>query len=120
MNAPQQTPVPSVFANGTPDAQALVAAFEAQKATALRWRSSTANERIARIRKLRDAVQAAAPAIRAAAAADFRKPEVEVDLTEIFTVISEANMAMRRLKRWMKPTRVGFSPLMAGTSGRIE
>ena len=120
MNAPQQTPVPAVFANGAPDAQALVAAFDAQKTTALRWRSSTADERIARIRKLRDAVQAAAPAIRGAAAADFRKPEVEVDLTEIFTVISEANMAMRRLKRWMRPTRVGFSPLMAGTSGRIE
>ncbi|MEW6466772.1 MAG: aldehyde dehydrogenase family protein [Pseudomonadota bacterium] len=94
--------------------------FESQRATALRWRESTAEERIARIRKLRDAVQAAAGDIRRAAAADFRKPEVEVDLTELFTVISEANMAMRKLKRWMKPTRAGFSPLMAGTQGRIE
>ena len=95
-------------------------AFDAQQATALHWRSSTASERIARIRRLRDAVLASAPAIRAAAAKDFRKPEAEVDLTEIFTVVSEANMAMRRLKRWMKPTRVGFTPLMAGTQGRIE
>lgn len=94
--------------------------FESQHATALRWRQSTADERIARIRKLRDAVQAAADDIRRAAAADFRKPEVEVDLTELFTVISEANMAMRKLKRWMKPTRAGFTPLMAGTQGRIE
>ena len=95
-------------------------AFESQRATALCWRESTAEERIARIRKLRDAVQAAAGDIRRAAAADLRKPEVEVDLTELFTVISEANMAMRKLKRWMKPTRAGFSPLMAGTQGRIE
>jgi aldehyde dehydrogenase (NAD+) len=94
--------------------------FESQHATALRWRQSTAEERIARIRKLRDAVQAAADDIRRAAAADFRKPEVEVDLTELFTVISEANMAMRKLRRWMKPTRAGFTPLMAGTQGRIE
>ena len=96
------------------------ATFEAQKAAALRFRTSTAEERILRIRRLRDAVQAAAPSIRAAAAADFRKPETEVDLTEIFTVISEANMAIRHLKRWMKPARAGFSPLMAGTQGRVE
>ncbi|MGQ0700219.1 MAG: aldehyde dehydrogenase family protein [Panacagrimonas sp.] len=119
MNAPSKIPVPSTPVQD-PLAERVLATFEAQRPTALRWRTSTAVERIERIRRLRDAVLAAAPAIRAAAAADFRKPEVEVDLTEIFTVVSEANMAMRRLKRWMKPTRVGFSPLMAGTQGRIE
>lgn len=103
-----------------PEAIPIHRVFESQRATALRWRESTAEERIARIRKLRDAVQAAADDIRRAAAADFRKPEVEVDLTELFTVVSEANMAMRKLRRWMKPTRAGFSPLMAGTRGRIE
>lgn len=119
MNAPSKIPLPSTPVQD-PLAERVLATFEAQRPTALRWRTSTAVERIERIRRLRDAVLAAAPAIRAAAAADFRKPEVEVDLTEIFTVVSEANMAMRRLKRWMKPTRVGFSPLMAGTQGRIE
>ncbi len=105
---------------GTTMAEAMSRVFESQRATALRWRQSTAEERIARIRKLRDAVQAAADDIRHAAAADFRKPEVEVDLTELFTVISEANMAMRKLRRWMRPTRAGFTPLMAGTQARIE
>jgi len=119
MNAPLQIPTSGAQPQA-PFADQLRAAFDAQKPTALRWRTSSAEERIERIRRLRDAVLAAAPAIRAAAAADFRKPEVEVDLTEIFTVVAEANMAMRRLKRWMKPTRVGYSPLMAGTQGRIE
>ena len=104
----------------TASAEPMRRIFESQRATALRWRQSTAEERIARIRKLRDAVQAAADDIRRAAAEDFRKPEVEVNLTELFTVISEANMAMRKLKRWMNPTRAGFTPLMAGTQGRIE
>lgn len=104
----------------TASAEPMRRIFESQRATALRWRQSTAEERIARIRKLRDAVQAAADDIRRAAAEDFRKPEVEVNLTELFTVISEANMAMRKLKRWMNPTRAGFTPLMAGTLGRIE
>lgn len=94
--------------------------FESQRGTAMAWRRSTAAQRIERIRALRDAVLAAAPAIREAAGKDLRKPAAEVDLTEMFTVISEANMAIRRLRRWMKPTRVGFSPLMAGTLGSIE
>lgn len=94
--------------------------FASQRSTALRWRTSTAAERIERIRRLRDAVQKAAPAIRLAAAADFRKPEAEVDLTELFTVVAEANMAIRRLKRWMKPQKVSTSLLMLGTQGRVE
>lgn len=114
------SPIRIAESAATPAAEPIRQVFESQHATALRWRQSTAEERIVRIRKLRDAVQAAADDIRRAAAADFRKPEVEVDLTELFTVISEANMAMRRLRRWMKPTRAGFTPLMAGTQGRIE
>ena len=120
MNALSPSPIPIAEPDAIPEAGPIHRVFESQRATALRWRESTAEERIARIRKLRDAVQAAADDIRRAAAADFRKPEVEVDLTELFTVISEANMAMRKLRRWMKPTRVGFTPLMAGTQGRIE
>lgn len=94
--------------------------FDAQLSTSLRWRQSTAKERIERIRRLRDAVEAAAPRIRQAAAADFNKPQAEVDLTELFTVISEANMAMRQLKKWMRPSRAGLSLLTLGTGGRTE
>ncbi len=114
------TPIRIAEPAESPAAGPIHQAFESQRATALRWRESTAEERIARIRKLRDAVQAAADDIRRAAAEDFRKPQVEVDLTELFTVISEANMAIRKLRRWMKPKRAGFTPLMAGTQGRIE
>jgi aldehyde dehydrogenase (NAD+) len=116
MNAP----IPIRIASPAAASDPVRRVFESQRATALAWRQSGAEERIARIRRLRDAVQAAADDIRRAAAADFRKPAVEVDLTELFTVVSEANMAIRRLRRWMKPTRAGFTPLMAGTRGRIE
>ena len=54
--------------------------FEGQAATALRLRRSTAQERIAKIRKLRDAVIAHTEDWYRAAHADFRKPPGEVDL----------------------------------------
>lgn len=94
--------------------------FASQQETALRWRASTAAERIERLKALRDAVLARADALRAAAAADFRKPAAEVDLTELFTVVSEANHAIRHLRRWMRPQRVRPSLLMFGTRGTVE
>ena len=54
--------------------------FERQRATALRLRSSTAAERIARIVKLRDAFIAHTETWYQAGHADFRKPPGEVDL----------------------------------------
>lgn len=95
-------------------------AFERQGATALRLRSSTADERIARIVRLRDAFIANSEAWYAAGHADFRKPAAEVDLAEILPVVVEANDAIRHLKSWMKPTRVWPTLLTAGTSGYIQ
>jgi aldehyde dehydrogenase (NAD+) len=94
--------------------------FERQRATALRLRSSTAAERIARIVRLRDAFIANSEAWYAAGHADFRKPAAEVDLAEILPVVVEANDVIRHLKSWMKPTRVWPTLLTAGTSGYIQ
>jgi aldehyde dehydrogenase (NAD+) len=67
--------------------------FDAQAATALRLRSSTAKERIAKIQKLRDAVIAHTEDWYRAAYLDFKKPQGEVDLAEILPVCVEANHA---------------------------
>jgi len=94
--------------------------FERQRATALRLRSSTAADRIARIVKLRDAFIANTAVWYEAGYADFRKPPGEVDLAEILPVVVEANDAIRNLKSWMKPVKVWPTLLMAGTSGYIQ
>src|SRR5581483_7307510 len=65
--------------------------FERQRETALRLRSSTRQERKAKIQKLRDAVIAHSEEFIKAGYADFRKPPAEVELTEILSVVSEAN-----------------------------
>jgi aldehyde dehydrogenase (NAD+) len=94
--------------------------FERQQARARQWRTSTAAERIARIRKLLKAIEAYEYHLYLAAKADFGKPEAEVDLTELLPVIGEAKHTISHLKRWMKPRRVRPTLAMAGTSGSIR
>jgi aldehyde dehydrogenase (NAD+) len=94
--------------------------FEGQAATALRLRCSTAQERIAKIRKLRDAVIAHAEDWYRAAHADFRKPPGEVDLGEILPICIEANHAIRHLKKWMRPTRVWPTWMTLGTRSSVQ
>ena len=94
--------------------------FERQREAALRLRSSTAQERIAKIRKLHDAVMAHRTAIHEAAYQDFKKPPAEVDLAEVLPVISEAKHAMRALKSWMKPKGVWPTSLTIGLKSWVQ
>ena len=82
--------------------------FARQAATAQRLRQSSWQERVAKIRQLRDAVIARTEDWYRAAHADFGKPPGEVDLAEILPVCLEANDAIRNLKKWMKPRRVRY------------
>ena len=94
--------------------------FERQADTALRLRQSTWQERVAKIRRLRDAVTARTDAWYAAAHADFHKPPGEVDLAEILPVCQEANAAMAQLRHWVKPQRVWPTLLTLGTRSEVQ
>ena len=94
--------------------------FDSQAATALRLRSSTAAQRIEKIKRLRDAVLARTDELYAAAYADFKKPQGEVDLAEILPVCTEANDAIANLKSWMKATRVRATVLTVGTRSYVQ
>ena len=94
--------------------------FALQAATALRLRQSTWQERVAKIRQLRDAVIARTEDWYRAAHADFGKPPGEVDLGEILPVCVEANDAIRHLKQWMKPKRVRPTLLTLGTRSHVQ
>ncbi len=90
----------------SPLTSSIQSVFDSQSATALRLRSSTAEQRIEKLKRLRDAVLAHTDNLYEAAYADFKKPKGEVDLAEILPVCAEANDAISHLKKWMKPTRV--------------
>ena len=81
---------------------------------AARWRvaATSADQRRAKLRALLEALMAHRAEAQAALAADFRKSPEEVDLTELYPVISEIKDALRHLPRWMRarkvPTPIGL------------
>ena len=94
--------------------------FESQLATALAWRESTAAERIARLKKLRDGMMVRREDFYAAFQKDYRKPSAEVEATEFMPVLDEIRHAIGSLKKWMKPTKVWPTIASAMTSSWIE
>jgi len=94
--------------------------FDAQLPTALALRTSTAEARIAKIKRLRDAFLARRAEFIAAGDADFRKPPAEVELTEIMPVVAEANDAIRNIRRWMRPQRVWPSRSSFGLKAWVQ
>lgn len=94
--------------------------FAKQQAYALRLRTSTAGERVAKIKRLKEMVLDRAEDIYKACYEDFRKPEAEVDMTEILPIVMEANDAIRHTKRWMKDKRVRPTMAMLGTQARLH
>lgn len=102
---------------GLPDLNSI---FAQQQQKALELRYTTAEERITKIEKLRDAVLARQDDVYAAMRSDFNKPEAEVDLGEIMVIKQEANHAISHLKKWMKPKKVGAPLALFGTSSYIK
>jgi len=94
--------------------------FDRQWTTALRLRTSSVDERRAKIKKLRDTVLARSEEFYEAGYKDFRKPPIEVDMTEIIPIAVEANDALRSLRKWMKPKGVWPTPLMGGTKSWVQ
>lgn len=93
-----------------------------KKQRANRWRVSktTADERILKLKKIRDSLMARKEELQKAIYADFSKNPGEVDLTEVYPTISEINHTIRHLADWMKPKKVGTPLVLFGTSGEIR
>lgn len=94
--------------------------FTLQRATALRLRTSTAAERIAKLKRLKAAILAHRKQIHRALMEDLHKPEAETNLAEIMPVISEIRHAARHLRGWMRTRRVPSTMAMLGTQARIQ
>ena len=104
-----------VAASGNKTASEIEQVFYRQQAFAIRLRASKLNDRLLKLNKLEEVVNRRKSEIYAATAADFSKPEAEVDLTEIFPVRHEIKQAKRHLTNWMKPNRVRPTLAMIGT-----
>jgi aldehyde dehydrogenase (NAD+) len=86
-----------------------------------RWRmaQTTAKERVERIRRLRDTIVARRDDLCKAIHDDYKKHAAEVELTEIFSVVSEANDTIHHVSSWMKPQSVGTPLALFGTKSSV-
>jgi aldehyde dehydrogenase (NAD+) len=112
--------LPGTAATPSASAAEIQRVFERQRETAIRLRTSTAQERIARIKRLCEAMMTYRQQIHEAAYLDFKKPPAEVDLAEVLPVVSEAKHAMRALKKWMKPKGVWPTSLTIGLKSWVQ
>jgi aldehyde dehydrogenase (NAD+) len=80
--------------------------FALQQAHQWDVKASTADERKAKLAKLKEAVEAHADDIVAAVQKDTRKPEGEIRVTEVMNVVANIQLAIDNLDEWMKPTEV--------------
>ena len=94
--------------------------FEAQRANRQAIAQTTARERIAKLRRLRQTLMQYRQEIRDALYQDFQKPPLEVDLTELYIITSEIKYAIRNLRRWMKPQNVGTPLALLGSRSYIQ
>ncbi|MHA7942188.1 aldehyde dehydrogenase family protein [Formosa sp. 3Alg 14/1] len=91
--------------------------FDAQKANQFNVGQTTYKERIAKLNALKQAIEVDyKQAIRDALYADFKKPFIETDLTEIYPVLGEIKYVSSQLKKWMKRQKVKTPISFLGTS----
>jgi len=92
------------------------AVFASQQQQKFILRSTDAKVRIAKLKKLKYALQNFEALIFEALQTDLRKSIFETAVTELFFTYAEIDHAIKKLKSWMKPKSVGrvMSSLFAG------
>ncbi len=99
----------------------LTDAFQAQLDHYPQVGQSTAGERLGKLKALRKAISGPfKQEIRDALTADFGKPALETDLTEIYPVCSEIKHAEKNLRDWMRPKSVRQPLTLIGARSRIR
>jgi aldehyde dehydrogenase (NAD+) len=101
-------------------AQEINRIFNLQKENQYKIGRTTAAERKAKLKKLHDAVLKYRSEIKEALYQDYRKHPAEVDLAEIYPIVSQIKHARKNLSRWMSNHRVGTPLAMMGSSSYIK
>src|SRR6267154_147779 len=94
--------------------------FDAQNAR--RWvvAQSTAQERIRKLTRLKDAIASHRDELAGAVHADFRKHAAEFEFTDIYPVLEELNFAIKHLASWMEPVHAKSTLELIGTRSAVR
>jgi aldehyde dehydrogenase (NAD+) len=93
--------------------------FELQKANKQNVKESTASQRITKLKLFKKKLFEHRNGLQEAAFKDFRKPATEVDLTEIYPLVSEIRNVCSHLHDWVQDEQVGTPISMLGSASRI-
>jgi len=94
--------------------------FEVQKKN--RWvvANSSAQQRILRLKKLREAIIKFEARLYLAFYKDFGKPSTEAEITEIYPLLEEIKFTIKNLKNWTKPKWVPTPLALIGSRSQIR
>ena len=82
--------------------------------------NSSASERIAKLKRLHQAVLKYRPEIKEALYKDYRKHPSEVDLTEVYPVTSEIKHTKSHLRKWMRNHSVSTPLALMGSTSKVK
>lgn len=94
--------------------------FQQLKELSLRTRAEDINNRKKRLALLLKWVQENRGRIQKAVYEDFQKPATEVDISEIYPVVTEIRHALKNLDRWTQPTSIDAPITYLGTWSEIR
>ncbi|WP_299333693.1 aldehyde dehydrogenase family protein [uncultured Psychroserpens sp.] len=95
--------------------------FDKQKANQFHIGNTTYKARLKKLKALKLALEKTYKnKLREALYKDFKKPKLEVDLTEIYPVIDEINFVSKHLRSWLKKQRVDTPIALIGSSSWIK
>lgn len=98
----------------------LARVFASQKKTSLEFRSEPVSNRIARLKLLEKWIHTNRERIKEAVHADFHKPLLEVDTTEIYPVLTELRHTFRHIEQWARPKKIDATISYLGTRSEIR
>jgi aldehyde dehydrogenase (NAD+) len=109
----------AILQSGTSPRDEVRRIFDAQAAK--RWTVSrrSAAERVAGLKRLRDAIRARKAELCAAIQEDFGKHPTESEMTELLPVIEDLSAVIRGLPDWMRPRRVATPLPLLGSRSRV-
>ncbi len=92
----------------------------AQKTKSIALRSESIKKRKEQLRKLSDWIFTNREQIKQAIHADFNRPLPEVDISEIYPVVTEIRLALSNLEAWSKPKKIDAPLTYIGTRAEVR
>lgn len=96
-----------------------LAHFENQKQRSMQLRSEHVTHRLQRLKKVEKWIHKHRLDIQEALFQDFKKSPEEVDITEIYPVLSELRKVRRELRHWARPKKIANPMTYWGTQSEV-